>query len=50
MSPIATGRRRQPESRQADASLERLKTFKYTTLTVAPLAAAGADANLKSLP
>jgi len=34
----------------ADANLERLKTFKYKTLTVGPLAAARADANLKSLP
>jgi hypothetical protein len=34
----------------SDASLERLKTFKYKTLTVGPLAAARAEANLKSLP
>lgn len=39
-----------PGAGQGDASLERLKTFKYKTLTARPLAAARADANLKSLP
>ena len=39
-----------PETKQADASLERPKTFKYKTLAVGPPAFAGADANLKSLP